>query len=128
MTKEIVLALEPRPGTLAAVLAGLAKENVNLRGGFGANVGDFDTWHMVVDDTARAERALRAMGTRYQTHDVVTTTVPDKPGELLKAAERLAAKGINIEAIYSLASTTPGRAEVAFRVRDAAAAESALKG
>lgn len=128
MTKEFVIALEPRPGTLAEVLGGLAKDNVNVRGGFGTNVGDFDTWHMIVDDDARAERALKAIGTRYRTFDVVTKDVEDKPGTLLMAAERLASRGINIEAVFSLGGNAPGKTTVAFRVKDRTAAEAALKG
>lgn len=128
MTSEIVIALDPRPGTLAQLLGGLAKENVNIRGGFGTNLGDFDTWHMIVDDTAKAESILRKQGTRYQVHDVAVTTLPDKPGTLLRATERLAGQGINIEAVYNLATTTPGECSVAFRVKDSAAAERALRG
>lgn len=128
MTKEFVVALDPRPGTLAELLGGLAKERVNIRGGFGANVGDFDTWHMIVDDEIRAASVLRASGARFQTHDVVTTSLEDRPGELLRACEKIASRGINLQAIYSLASDVPGKASVAFRVNDPRGAEAALRG
>lgn len=128
MTKEFVVALDPRPGTLAELLGGLAKERVNIRGGFGANVGDFDVWHMVVDDEARTSSALRAVGARFRTHDVVTTMVDDRPGELLRACEKIASRGINLEAIYTLTPEAPGKASVAFRVSDARGAEAALRG
>lgn len=128
MTKEFVIPLEPRPGTLAEILGGLAKERVNVRGGFGMNVGDFDTWHMVVDDDARAERVLTGTGVRYRAFDVVTTSVEDKPGTLLAACEKLAAANINIEAVFNLGGGPPGKTTVAFRVEDTRAAESALRG
>lgn len=127
MTKELVLTLDARPGTLVEVLGALAKENVNIRGGFGANVGDFDTWHMVVDDEARAERVLRDRHTNYRAFDIVILDVDNAPGTLLAACERLASKGINLDAIYTLASSAPGKATVAFRVKDTKAAEAALK-
>lgn len=126
MTNEFVIALDPRPGTLATLLSGLAKERINIRGGFGANVGDFDTWHMVVDDEAKAERVLKGTHTRYQLRPVVTATLKDEPGTLLEACERLAARGLNLEAVYTLGSSTPGSVTVAFRVDDPVKAASAL--
>lgn len=128
MTKEIVVTLDPRPGTLAELLGRLAKDGVNIRGGYGTNVGDFDTWHMVVDDDARAERALRGSHVAYRTYDVALTEVDDRPGTLLAACERIASRGINIRSIFNLGGNRPGRSVVAFRVDDPKGAEAALRG
>lgn len=127
MTKEFVMTLDARPGSLVEVLSALAKENVNVRGAFGANVGDFDTFHMVVDEESRAERVLRDTHAKFRAFDVVITEVENKPGALLAACDRLASASINLDAIYTLASSSPGKATVAFRVKDARAAEAALK-
>lgn len=61
---------------------------------------------------------LEATAIGYRARDVVTASVPDRPGELLKVCDRLADAGVNVEAIHTLASTSAGTADVAIRVAD----------
>ena len=123
--QEFIVALEPRAGTLAEVLRVLAKENVNIMSAMGQNVGDFDTFRFEPDKPEKAEAALRRAYISHRTSEIVNAIVPNRPGELLKVAEKLGAAGINIEAFYLL-SADASKAEVAFRVKDASAARKAL--
>lgn len=125
MTQEFIVSLEPRPGTLAEVLRKLKEKNVNIEGVVAYNVGEFDTLRFLADKPRETEAALRAASLRYRQFEVVKTRVPDRPGGLLIAAEKLSSSGVNIQALYTLGSMGD-ESEVAFRVDDIQSARKAL--
>lgn len=126
MTKEFVVSLDDKPGTLANLLRSVAKHDVNLRGIEGSAVGDFDIARLITDDSDKMERALREANVAWREFEALTVRMPDRPGELLKIAEKLGSNGINIESVFNLTPTRAGEAEVALRVDDLKRARKAL--
>ncbi|MGQ0535392.1 MAG: ACT domain-containing protein [Methanobacteriota archaeon] len=122
-TKEFIVALENRPGTLAEIATALGRSNVNINGFALQAQGDFGQFRFVTDDTTKAEQFLKGTRYSYRTREAVTVHVPNRPGELAKIAQKLTSSGINIEASYPLASTGT-EPQIAFSVHDV---PSALK-
>ncbi len=82
---------------------------------------------MIVSDPSAARAALEAEGILITENPVVAVGVPDEPGALTSLVRLLAAKEINVEYLYAFLAPVKGRAFVALRVPDAAAAEEILR-
>lgn len=122
--KDLLVVLEDRPGTLAAMAEALGRAKVNIEGACGIPVEGRGMIHVLVSNPAAARRALSAAGFMVQgERDVVVRKVTDRPGTLGKLARKLADAGVNIDVLY-LATNT----RVVFGVSDSARAKKALGG
>lgn len=101
MPKDLTVILQDRPGTLATAAEALGKAGVNIEGNCGFPCGGEGVWHVLVEDAAAARKALQSAGfTVRAERDVLVVEVPDRPGELGKAARRIANTGANIDLVY----------------------------
>lgn len=106
MAKDLMVTLEDRPGTLAAMGEALGKAGVNVEGGCGFPSGGKGVFHLLVADAVAARRALEQAGIQVgQERDVLVLDVEDKPGALGSIARKVADAGVNIDLVY-LASRT----------------------
>ena len=101
--KDLAIALENRPGTLAAMGEALGRAGVSVEGGGAFVVQGEGVAHFLFQDGSAARRALEAAGIRVLAeHDVVVLRLnQDEPGQLGKVARRMAEAGVNIEVVYS---------------------------
>lgn len=125
-TKEFVVTVENRPGTLAELARALAQANVNILGLDSDALGEFGTIRLVTQDPAGTERTLQQRGFKFRSGEVLTVRVPNRPGTIADAAERLARSGINIENLYGYASPGADEQALVLRVRDLPQAEKVL--
>ena len=100
-TKEFSVHMEDEPGTLAQVCRALADGRVNILA--------FQTllWEegeslvrFVVDNPTTAKSILSIQKLRYTEAEVVQVKLPNRPGELARAASQLAEADININYAY----------------------------
>ena len=120
-----IVELENRPGSLAAVLRAVADHGVTIITGGAATWGDGGTIALQFDDDDRGRTALAGSGAPFrEVAEVVAWLEPD-PGTLADAAERLAAAGVNIEALAPV-ELADGRIGVVFGVDNPEAAIAAL--
>ncbi|HJQ36440.1 MAG TPA: amino acid-binding ACT domain-containing protein [Thermoanaerobaculia bacterium] len=97
--KDLAIALENRPGALAEMGEALGAAGVSIEGG--------GVWsgvaHFLFHDAAAARAALEAAGIRVLAENevMVLRLRQDEPGQLGKAARKLADEGVNIEVQYS---------------------------
>lgn len=98
--KQFSVTMQNRPGTLARMCTALAERGVNILALMSLNHDDTSLVRMVVDDTARAVKALDAVGYQYTQEDVLTSTVANRPGTLAKIAKALGEAGVNINYSY----------------------------
>ncbi|HEV8359638.1 MAG TPA: ACT domain-containing protein, partial [Candidatus Thermoplasmatota archaeon] len=61
-TKEFVVALENRPGTLAELTRALASANVNITAIDCEGLGDFGTARLLTNDVGKTETTLKGKG------------------------------------------------------------------
>jgi hypothetical protein len=128
MTKvnELVVPLENKPGTLGEATRLLAGANVNVLGIDLDVVGAFGIARFLVTDVNKAEQALKAKGFKFRTSEVLTVRLPNKPGALAEAAEKLGRSGVNIEGVFGYTPANSNEGELIFKVDDIAQAQKVL--
>jgi hypothetical protein len=123
---QISIFLENKPGQLAAICRTLAEADINIATLSLADTADFGVVRMIVDDHVRGCEVLAAAGFAVKQTEVVTATVPDRPGGMAEIMSKLDAAGVNIEYSYAYALGQGEKAILVFRFDDNAKAEAAL--
>jgi hypothetical protein len=104
--KEFTITIEDKPGALGKCFHGLAERGVNVLA-FQSYVEDGESLaRIVVDDSPTAKKVLGSMSMIFEETEVAIVKVPNRPGELGRAASRLGEKKINID--YSYCGMEPG--------------------
>jgi len=122
MATDLMVSLEDRPGELARLGEALGNAGVNIEGSCSTTAGGRGEVHVLVEDAAAAKQALDGAGIQVSgERDALVLDVPDRPGELGKAARKLADAGVNIEVQYVGTNN-----RLVFGVNDVAKARGAL--
>lgn len=124
--KQLTVFVENKQGAIVDITDALAKCGVDLRALSIADTKDFGILRLIVNDNAKAEKALSDHGYLLKTTEVVGVKIGDAPGKLSKALAVLDDAGINLEYLYAFLARTERHAYVVLRVADNAAAEKAL--
>jgi hypothetical protein len=123
--KQLTISIENRPGALAAVARTLGNAKVNILSLLGSGQGTSGTIHLIVDDTRRAKKALDEAKLAFRETVAEEFELPNKPGALAQALEKLAAKGINLSSIHATASKGGKKAVIVYTVETAETAATA---
>jgi len=118
---------EDRPGMLAQVAKALGEQGVSIRAFMASNMDGRGFVRLVVDKPARAVKVLRKQGWELTVDEVVEVTTADKPGALGLVAERLGAKGVNIQYAYVGLAGAGKKVNFYLAVPDVKAALAALR-
>ena len=121
MVKQLSIFVQNKSGKLAASLAVLRDNGIDVRALTIADTPDFGILRLLVDDAAKAEEVLSANGFLVQSTEVVVVPVLDERGGLAALLEPMAEAGVNIEYMYSLIARDAKDAYMVFRVTDNAA-------
>ncbi len=124
-SKELTIRMEDRPGTLAKCCKSLANQKVNILAFHSVPAEGNSVVRMVVDNPANAKKALDGEHLTYTEAEVAQVKLPNRPGELERAASQLGEANINIDHAYSGldASNSP---VVFFGVKDVSKAVAVL--
>ena len=104
-TKEFVLTLDDRPGTLAKATDAIAKAGINIEGYCAVPSGKDGkgTFRVVTKDPANTRKALETAGFKVQEErDVAIVEAEDRPGFLAQILRRLADNELNVGPTYSI--------------------------
>lgn len=126
--RQISIFLENKPGQLAGICRALAKAEVNIATLSLADSADFGIVRMIVDDHVKGARVLTEAGFAVRETEVVTVTVPDRPGGMAELMEKIDDAGLDINYSYAYALGHGEKAILVFSFNDNAKAEAALKG
>jgi hypothetical protein len=101
--KDLTIALDNRPGTIAEMGEALGRAGVNIEGGGAWVVDGMGIAHLLFEDGAAARDALEAAGIRVLAErDVLVQRLKQAlPGQLGMLTRRMAEAGVNIEVLYS---------------------------
>ena len=126
--KEFTIRMEDRPGTLGKVSKALADQQVNIVAfqSFPSTAKGESTVRMIFDNPARAKTVLDAQGVNYEEKEVARITLPNRPGELARAAISLGEADINIDYAYSGVDPDTDDPLLFFGVNDVSKAASIL--
>lgn len=107
--KEITATFPDSMGLTAKVAAAIASENVNILAATGYSASEMRrmaTFTLIVDNIARAEKALEKIGaTDIQESSIILVETPNKVGALKRISKIIADAGINIYYFYSTTSS-----------------------
>ena len=116
--KQLTVACENRPGTLAHIAKVLGDAKVNILSCLATTSGTEGSVHVVADNINKATKALDGAGLSYTEADVLQIDPPNAPGALGKFAGKLAEKNINITLGYQTAVKGSQKASVVLAVSD----------
>jgi len=107
--QEVTAYLENKPGRLAKICSALAHEKINVRALSVMDTADRSVLRLVTDEIEPTKKALTSLGTEFETGEVLSVQMDNRPGALARVLERLAEEHINIEYAYVSTSPEPGR-------------------
>jgi hypothetical protein len=116
--KQLTIACENRPGTLAHIAKVLGDAKVNILSCLGTTSGTEGSVQVVVDNANKAKKALDGAGVSYTETDVIQVELPNTPGALAKFASKLADKDINITLGYQTSTKGSRKAGMVLAVSD----------
>jgi hypothetical protein len=125
-TKQVSVFLENKPGRLANVLLGLAREKVNVAALTVMDSRDQNVLRFVADDPERTRQTLKDLSIPFTESEVLLVELRNQPGELAHVCELLGAEHINIEYAYCSAGGRNGRTIGIFKVSNSAKASRVL--
>ena len=99
--KELNLRLEDRPGTLGKISQALADRGLNILGFKSIPSEGKSLVRLVVDNLATAKTVLDSQKITYTEAEVAQISLPNRTGELARAASRLGEANININYAYT---------------------------
>jgi len=124
--KEFTVTIEDKPGALGRCFLALAQRGVNILA-FQSYVEERESLvRFLADDPAAAKSVLGGLHMIFEETDVAVVRLPNRPGELARAAVRLGEKQVNID--YSYCGWEPGstQAMLVFGVDNLTKAATAL--
>jgi len=86
-----------RPGEIARVSQAIAERDVNITASCSLAWGEHGAIGVITSDAERTREALAATGMTVHEYELVSFRLPDRPGTLAEASQRLASAGVDIE-------------------------------
>jgi hypothetical protein len=125
--KELNLRLEDRPGTLGKISQALADRGLNILAFQSVPAeGNKSLVRLVVDNLATAKTILDSQSVNYSEVEVAQVSLPNRAGELARAASRLGDANININYAYTGVDPATNKPLLFFGVNDLSRAAEIL--
>lgn len=99
--KQLSIFAENRPGRISAITGYLAESGINIRAISVADTKDFGIMRVIVDNTEKALKALKANNCSVTQTNVIAVTADDTPGGMAKIMDTLYKENISVEYMYS---------------------------
>ncbi len=96
---EFNVPLTDKPGELAEVASAVGDGGINILGCVGTGRSTASVT-MVTDDEEATSKVLESMGRKFETNELILTTLPNNPGALAEMATKLSESDINIVSLY----------------------------
>ncbi len=125
MIDQLTVFLQNEPGRLRELTGVLSENDINISALSMAETEEYGIIRMIVSDSEKAEKALKAKHFIVKIVDVIGITIPDVPGKLHHVLELLADEGINVSYMYGYSDN--GSARMILKVSDPVKAGEILK-
>lgn len=126
VTKELTIQLEDRPGTLGEICQAFADQGLNIVAFQAFQAPGNNQVRLIVDNPTAAEKVLDAQSVRYTETEVAQIMLPNRSGELARAASQLGDAKININYAYCGVEPKTNNPVVFFGVKEAGQAAKIL--
>ncbi len=121
-----IVDLKNKPGEFGKVAEAIAAKGTNITSFSGATCGDSGTVVLVTSDDAATRQALTQGQWKYRPIDLVTASLPDRPGTLAEVTKALGQAGVNIEAALPL-GMAGSNVQIAFATDDPVKASAVVE-
>ena len=124
--KQISVFIENRSGRLAEVTSIIAEAGCSIRALSIADTTNFGILRLIVDDSEKAEKALKEKGLAVSITNVVSVKIEDKPGGLAKVLQLLSENDFTVEYMYAFISKSDNEAQVVLYIDNTVSADKLL--
>jgi hypothetical protein len=98
---DLTVSLVNQPGTLLSASDALARAGINIEGACGYVCEGRGVYHVLVEETERARRALIDVGFEIQAErSVLIAPIENQPGSAAAVLRRVAEAGANVDLLY----------------------------
>jgi len=125
--KQLSIFVENRRGKMTEITEILALKGIDIRALSLADTNEFGLLRMIVSNPDAAVTLLREAGMMVRVSEVSAIGVTDKPGEFSRAARIITDAGVDLEYLYTLASSKGNEAVIIMRLDQPGAGISALR-
>ena len=125
-TQQLSIFMENKPGQLVKVTETLTAANIDIRAMSLADTQDFGIVRMIVNDSAKAQAALREKGFMSTITKVMCIAMSDQPGGLGAVTKLLAEADVNIDYLYACITVVGKDAYIVMHVDDEKKANEVL--
>jgi hypothetical protein len=123
--KQLSFSMPNNVGLLMEVTEALAKAKINIEAVCAYAWEELDAYFMIVtDNNTKAKNVISKMGAKVEVEEVIALEVPNKAGQLNKAAKKIATAGIDIYYLYG--SPAKGKMTLIFKTENDKKALKAL--
>jgi len=124
-TKQFRIAVRNHPGAVAEIARTLGNAKLNILALLGTSQGPAGTVQFVVEDSARARKALEEAKISYEEMPAEQFELPNKAGALAEYLEKLADRSVSLNSIYATAHKDGKAVTVVYSVEAEGAAAAA---
>lgn len=124
-TKQFRIAVRNHPGAVAEIARTLGNAKVNILALLGTSQGAAGTVQFVVEDSARARKALEEARITYEEMPAEQFELPNRAGALAEYLEKLADRSVSLNSIYATAHKDGKTVTVVYSVEAEGAAAAA---
>ena len=117
-TQQLSIFMENKPGQLVKVTETLTAANIDIRAMSLADTQDFGIVRMIVNDSVKAQAALREKGFMSTITKVMCIAMSDQPGGLGAVTRLLAEADVNIDYLYACITVVGKDAYIVMHVDD----------
>lgn len=125
--KQLSVFIENKKGSLVELTKLLRENGINIKALTVADTKDYGILRLIADDTSAATSLLKNAGYTASVREVVSFSIPDEKGSLLTVLELLDKNEVNMEYLYSMATSADGKAFFVMRVDNNEKTENLLR-
>lgn len=112
--KEVKVSMEDRVGALAEVIDCIAEAGVNIEDICVNVVGGEAFFYFITDNNEKVQPVLESKGYKAGERQVVVLSLENRPGALLKVAQKLREEHIDIKYLYGTTSGSGQKTTLVF--------------
>lgn len=125
--KQLSVFIENKKGSLVELTKLLRENGINIKALTVADTKDYGILRLIADDTSAATSLLKNAGYTASVREVVSFSIPDEKGSLSTVLELLDKNKVNMEYLYSMATSADGKAFFVMRVDNNEKTENLLR-
>ncbi len=103
--RQINFEMKNKVGALSGVTSALSDAKVNIKAICAYGMGNKAYFMLATNNNAKARRVLAKLKAKTKEDDVIAVEMPNRIGQLKKAASKIADAGINIQYMYGTVGT-----------------------